>query len=59
MLINKWIINTWILCNLEIGAPNAILLVAYSTAQSRDAWAIPSACEAIPIRPESKITMVY
>lgn len=50
---------TWILCNLDIGAPNAILLVAYSTATSKEACAIPNACDAIPIRPASKIRFLF
>lgn len=41
-----------------MGAPNAILLLAYSTATSSDACAIPNACEAIPMRPASKTMML-
>jgi len=34
-------------------------LVAYSTATSRDACAIPRACEAIPMRPASVILFLF
>lgn len=42
-----------IACNLTIGLPKAIRLPAYSTAQSREAWAIPRAWLAMPILPLS------
>ena len=47
----------WILCNCEIGFPNAFLSNAYFTAQSIEADAIPNACPATPILPPSKVCM--
>ena len=47
------IYTTCIAWSLRMGDPKAFRLAAYSTAQSSAAWAIPNACDAIPIRPES------
>ena len=47
----------WIDCSFVMGLPNATLFPAYSTAQSNAAWPIPSAWEAMPIRPASSVVM--
>mmetsp|Transcript_25736 Transcript_25736/g.75425 ORF Transcript_25736/g.75425 Transcript_25736/m.75425 type:complete len:208 (-) Transcript_25736:326-949(-) len=40
-----------------MGAPNAVRSAAYFVATSRDAWAMPRACAAIPMRPPSRVVM--
>ena len=44
-------------CRFAIGLPNWMRSLAYATAASRAAWAMPSACAPIPIRPPSSVFM--
>mmetsp|Transcript_16049 Transcript_16049/g.53941 ORF Transcript_16049/g.53941 Transcript_16049/m.53941 type:complete len:234 (+) Transcript_16049:458-1159(+) len=48
---------SWMAYMLEMGAPKASRSMAYFVATSRDAWAMPSACAAMPMRPPSRVVI--